>query len=306
MSPSKDGHHARHPEERRRGGGEALRRPPRLRREPDRHGAGVVRLRRLLRRGRPGLRRPVLPLGGPAHRHAPGVLHLCGRLCVAPAGRVRLRPPRRCDRPQEGADRHAGPDRRGDVPDRRPARVLDGRCGRPDRPGRAALRAGRRRRRRVGRCRTAVQRVRGPTPPRLLRLRRPGRPARRKPAGQRRPGRPRRAADRGAVRVVGLACGVPVLRRPRRVRAVDPGEAGGDPGLQGDGGRALPARGADPRGVHHPAPRPARRDPVPRRPRRAVRHVHRLRPHVRHPGTRHVTRLRPRGRAHRLLRSRSS
>lgn len=71
-------------------------------------------------------------------------------------------------------------------------------------------------------------------------------PPMRQPAGQRCPGRPRRAADRGAVRVLGLARGVPVLRRPRRVRAVDPGEARRDPGVQGDGGRAHPARGADP------------------------------------------------------------
>lgn len=121
------------------------------------------------------------------------------------------------------------------------------------------------------------------------------------PARQRCAGRPRRPADRGAVRVMGLAGRVPAVRCTGRLRAVDPGQAGGDPGLQGDGGRTVPPPDPDPRGLHHPAPRPHRRDPVPGRPRRPLRDVHRLRADVRHPGTRHVPRLRPRRRPHRLL-----
>ena len=93
---------------------------------------------------------------------------------------------------------------------------------------------------------------------RLLVLRRPDRPARRQPDGQRRPGRARRDPQHRGLPLLGLARGLPRLRPAGGLRPADPAQAGGNPGLQGHPG---PRRGAR---------RPPSRRSSPRNPRALV------------------------------------
>ena len=221
-----------------------------LRRQPDRHRARVVRLRRLLGSGRRRFPYRLLPLLGSPYRHHPGVLHLRGGLRFPACGRHHLRPARRPDRAQEGPGHHSDDHRRGHRPDRRPARLRQHRHHRAHHPGPAALRPGRGRGRRMGRRRPALQRIRRSAPPRLLGLGSTGGPARRQPAGQRRPGRPDPGPHRGAVHQLRLAHRVPGLRRPGRLRPLDPAQAGRHPHLQGHRSARRTAQRPGPRGLH--------------------------------------------------------
>ena len=259
-------------QQRRPGPRAALRRPPRLRRQPHRHRPGVVRLRHLLRRRGPGLRRSLLPVGGPAHRHAAGVLHLRGRLRLPPARRLRLRPARRRDRPQEGADRHPCPDRRRDLADRSAAayatigvaapivlvvlRFAQGVGVGGEWGGAVLLSSEFGDPRRRGFYASAAQ---------------IGPPAG-QPAGQRCARRPRRTAHRGRSSCPGAGawrscCPASWSAFGLWIRA----KLEETPVF-----KAMEAEQSRPEApirevFTHPAPRPGRRDPVPRRPRRAVR-----------------------------------
>ena len=204
-----------------------------VRGQPHRHRPRVVRLRDLLGVRGTGLPTSLLPQRGSAHRNPSCVLDVRRRLCRTTRRRVRVRPSGRHHRTQETPGHHAVVDRFHDLCDRLDPEPCVDRNRRADPPRHYAVRAGRRGRRRVGRRGPAVQRVRQPTPARVLGVRGADRSAGRQPARQRRAGDADRVDDRGPVRKLGLADRIPGIRGSGRLRVVDPTRTRGHPDLQG-------------------------------------------------------------------------
>ncbi|CAA9296549.1 MAG: Uncharacterized MFS-type transporter, partial [uncultured Actinomycetospora sp.] len=274
--------------------------PPRRGRHADRHVHRVVRLLRLRRGGRPGVRQALLPLGEPAHRHAAGAVDVRGRLRRPPVRRRDLRALRGPDRAQVDARPVRRDDGRRHVPRRAAADLRDHRRRRADPARAAADRAGHRPGGRVGRGRGDGGRVRAAEPPRLLRQLPAdggaGRHAHREPLAAHRV----RGAVRRGVPVLGLAAAVPRLDRAGRRRHRDPPPRGRVPGLRGGQERREDRAAAGDRGAAPPAAeRPAGRGPAVRR-EQHVLHPHHVRPDLRH-GRARAGAQRPAARGHRLL-----